>query len=45
MGYWEDAVAALGAAGAADEMMTAALCGGDQGGVYDLDEGLPHRQD
>jgi hypothetical protein len=35
----EDAVTALGAAGAAGEVLAAALGGGGEGGVYDLDEG------
>ena len=34
----EDAVAALGAAGAADEVRAATLRGGGEGGGYDLDE-------
>ena len=39
LGDGEDSVTALGAAGATDEVRAAALRGGEQGGVYDLDEG------
>lgn len=39
-GDLEDAVTALGAAGAADQMGTRAGDGGGKGGVDDLDEGL-----
>ena len=39
MGDGEDADAALGAAGAADEVMAAAAVGVGYCGVYDLDEG------
>jgi hypothetical protein len=38
VGYGEDADAALGAAGVADEVVGAAVVGGGYGGVYDLDE-------
>jgi hypothetical protein len=34
----EDSVAALGAAGAADEVRAAAVRGGGEGGGYDLDQ-------
>jgi hypothetical protein len=39
LGYREDADAALGAAGFADEVVAAALVGVGDCGVYDLDEG------
>ena len=42
VGDGEDADAALGAAGFADEVLAAALVGVGYGGVYDLDEGLRH---
>ena len=38
VGDGEDAVAALGASGAADQLRAAAERGGGQGGVDDLDE-------
>jgi hypothetical protein len=41
-GDLEDAVAALGAAGAAGEVRAGAGDGGGQGGVEDLDEGGGH---
>jgi hypothetical protein len=40
----EDADAALGAAGFADEMRAAACGGGGEGGVYDLDERITHEE-
>jgi hypothetical protein len=43
VGYGEDSDAALGAAGAADEVMAAALVGVGYGGVYDLNEGFAQR--
>jgi hypothetical protein len=42
MGYGEDADAALGAAGFADEVVAAALVGVGYGYVYDLDETINH---
>jgi hypothetical protein len=39
VGYGEDADAALGAAGFADEVVAATLVGVGYCGVYDLDEG------
>ncbi len=38
LGDGKDSVAALGAARAADEVRAAALGGGGQGGIHDLDE-------
>jgi hypothetical protein len=38
----EDSVAALGAAGTADEMRAATGCGGGEGGGYDLDQVSGH---
>jgi hypothetical protein len=43
VGYGEDSDAALGAAGAADEMVATAAVGVGYGGVYDLDEGFAQR--
>ena len=43
VGDGEDADAALGAAGVADEVMAAALVGVGYCGVYDLDESLDQR--
>jgi hypothetical protein len=42
VGDGEDADAALGTAGVADEVRAAAVVGVGYGGVYDLDEGLRH---
>ena len=42
MGYGEDANAALGAAGTADQVGAAAVVGVGSGCVYDLDKGLSH---
>jgi hypothetical protein len=42
VGDGEDADAALGTAGFADELMAAALVGVGYGGVYDLDKLLGH---
>ena len=42
MGDGEDADAALGAAGMADEVMAASAVGVAYGGVYDLDETINH---
>jgi len=42
VGDGEDADAALGTAGFADEVMAASVVGVGDGVVYDLDEGLRH---
>ena len=42
VGYGEDADAALGAAGFADEVRAAAVVGVGYGCVYDLDESIGH---
>jgi hypothetical protein len=43
LGDGEDAYAALGAAGTADKVRAAALGGGGESGVYDLDESRQRR--